>query len=87
MTLSNWLPSILCQEESSTFDLTSRYNDATFLVGDNLHKLRKEPLEEKDQMYENCHQGLTDTRKKYDDMKKQRVKMDEAIYRLKVNFK
>lgn len=64
-----------------------RYNDPTFLVGDNLHKLRKEPLEEKDQMYETCHQGLIDTRKKYDDMKKQRVKFDESIYRLKEDIR
>ena len=53
-------------------------------MGENLNKLRKEPQEEKDQMYEISHQGLTDTRKKYDDMKKQRIKIDDQIYRLKV---
>ena len=64
-----------------------RFNDTTFLVGDNLNKLRKEPLEEKDKMYETSHEGLANVRKKYDEMKKQRVKMDEKIYRLKVSLR
>ena len=45
-------------------------------MGDNLNKLRKEPLENKDQMYQTSHEGLAGIRKKYDEMKKQRVKMD-----------
>lgn len=55
-------------------------------MGDNLNKLRKEPLENKDQMYQTSHEGLAGIRKKYDEMKKQRVKMDEQIYRLKVIY-
>jgi hypothetical protein len=51
-----------------------------------LNKLRKEPIQSEDSYYESAHTNLTEVRKKYDDVKKQRVQKDENITRVKVSF-
>ena len=56
------------------------------MTGHDLNKLRKEPLDSEDGFYEAAHMNLTEVRKRYDDIKKQRVQKDENIKRLKVNL-
>lgn len=53
-----------------------KYNDLTFVTGHDLNKLRKEPLDDEDGFYEAAHLNLTEVRKRYDEMKKQRVQKD-----------
>jgi hypothetical protein len=43
------------------------------LTGNDLNKLRVEPLEANEGEYNSAHHNLTEVRKHYDEMKKERV--------------
>ena len=61
-----------------------RHADLSFLTGNDLHKLRVEPLESNEGEYHSAHHNLTEVRKRYDEMKKERVALEEKIEKDKV---
>lgn len=61
-----------------------RHADLSFLTGNDLHKLRVEPLESNEGEYHSAHHNLTEVRKRYDEMKKERVALEEKIEKEKV---
>ena len=56
------------------------------MTGTNLHKLRVEPIEANEGQYNSAHDNLTETRVRYDEIKKQRVKHEKKIENLKVTL-
>lgn len=54
------------------------------MTGTNLNKLRVEPIEPNEGQYNSAHDNLTEVRFKYDELKKQRVGLEEKIDKLKV---
>jgi hypothetical protein len=55
------------------------------MTGTNLNKLRVEPLEPNEGQYNSAHDNLTEVRVKYDEIRKQRVGLEEKIDKMKVN--
>ena len=53
------------------------------MTGTNLNKLRVEPLESNEGFINSAHDNLTEVRKKYDQIKKQRIMIETKIEKMK----